>query len=268
MHHFDQAVSLTPLREGSYSGQTSKEYGNIAGPFGGATSAVLLNAVLSDLRCTGDPVSITVNFCAAVADGEFSISSRLVRAGKYIQHWLIELAQGPKVCSTATIICARRVEGFAHQTIKPPQTPGFDDCTPLPIKGYSNWLNRYEFRFSEGAPMPPKKTGSKFGSSKTTVWVKDAPDRPLDYLSLAAISDSFILRLLQVRGTMVPMGTVSLTTHFIGSADEIAAQGAAPLLGEADTIRFQSNFHDQTMRLWGGTGNLLATGSQIVWFKE
>ncbi len=90
----------------------------------------------------------------------------------------------------------------------------------------------------------------------------------LDYVSLAALGDSFLLRLFQVRGVIVPMGTVSLTTHFLATPDEIAAQGMAPLLGVADSQRFHGNFHDQQMQLWGRSGKLLATGTQVVWYRQ
>lgn len=269
MHIFDTATALTELDQGHLTGQTSTDYGNLVGPFGGILAANLMRAVLEDSRATGDPISITVNFCAAVSDGAFDITTKLVRAGKYVQHWSLELAQGEKICSTASIILAKRQVDFSHQTMDAPQITPPQDCPPLPeVASFSNWLNRYEFRFAEGPPPTGAQPADALASPRSALWIADKPDRPLDYLSLTALSDSFLLRLFHVRGTLVPMGTVSLTTHFIGTTAELAEQGTEPLLGIADAIRFHGNFHDQSMQLWSTSGKLLATGTQIVWFKE
>ncbi len=268
-HPFDLATRLVPVGEGQFQGQTSAAYGNLVGPFGGVTSANLMQAVLLDARRAGDPISITVNFCAAIADGAFDIHSRLIRSGKYLQHWSLELHQGARICSTASIITAQRGGDFSHQPVTPPDVKAAADCAPLPgIPKFSSWLDRYDFRYIEG---PPPMTGPPLGGlgqARSALWIRDEPKRALDYLSLTALSDSFLLRLFHVRCTMVPMGTVSLTTHFIASAPEVTAQGADPVLGVADALRFHGNFHDQNMQIWGGDGNLLATGTQMVWFKD
>ena len=42
----------------------------MVGPYGGITAATVLNAVLQHPALLGEPVSLTVNFCAAVAKEE------------------------------------------------------------------------------------------------------------------------------------------------------------------------------------------------------
>ena len=56
----------------------------------------------------GDPVSLTINFCAAVADGEFSIQTRPARTNRSTQHWVIEMLQGGETVLTATALTAVR----------------------------------------------------------------------------------------------------------------------------------------------------------------
>ena len=123
IHPFDDAVALVPLAEGRWQGRTTPPYANMTGPFGGITAATLLNAVLSDPRAEGAPVSATVNYVAAVADGAFEITSRLVRGGKYVQHWSLELAQDGQPRTTASIILGRRAAPFSHHAAVPPQAP-------------------------------------------------------------------------------------------------------------------------------------------------
>ena len=132
----------------------------------------------------------------------------------------------------------------------------------------SRWLRRYRFQFIAGAPALGGASRDAPDDARSVLWMSDAPERPLDFISLAAMSDVFFLRLLHVRGGFVPMSTVSLTTYFHATAEEVRAQGAAPLCGVADARRFNAGFHDQTIELWGADGTLLASGGQIVWYKE
>ena len=67
---------------------------------------------------------------------------------------------------------------------------------------------------------------------------------------------------------MAPMGTVSLTTYFHATAAEIARHGTGPVLGMAHAKRMHANFFDQHMELWARDGTLLATGTQVAWYKQ
>ncbi|NOX72326.1 MAG: thioesterase family protein, partial [Alphaproteobacteria bacterium] len=116
-HPFDSATALIATGEGRFTAVTSKPYANMAGPFGGVTAATMLRAVLEDERQAGDPVSMTVNFCAAVKDGEFSVTTRLIRAGKYTQHWAVEVVQNDITCTIASVICGQRLAEFSHQSV-------------------------------------------------------------------------------------------------------------------------------------------------------
>ena len=46
LHPLDLAINLELNNEGLWLGHTQPAYGNMVGPFGGVTSAVMLNAVL------------------------------------------------------------------------------------------------------------------------------------------------------------------------------------------------------------------------------
>ena len=82
-HLFDEAMALTPVtatihehgRESArhWQGQTHPAYANMVGPFGGITAAQALQSILLHPERLGEPVSFTVNFAAALADGEFRV---------------------------------------------------------------------------------------------------------------------------------------------------------------------------------------------------
>jgi hypothetical protein len=98
--------------------------------------------------------------------------------------------------------------------------------------------------------------------------MRDKPERPLDFLSLAALSDAFIIRAFVVRGVPTAVGTITLTTYFHSDEAGIAAQGSDLLLGIATAHTFSGGFADQHAQLWGKDARLLATSAQIVWYRE
>ena len=96
LHPFDQAIALELQPDGHWLGHTSPAYANMVGPYGGITAAQMLNAVLLHPQRLGDPLALTVNYAAGVADGPFVLQARPARTNRSTQHWVIELLQdGP-----------------------------------------------------------------------------------------------------------------------------------------------------------------------------
>lgn len=266
-HPLDAACALVREGNGRYRGHTSDAYWNMAGPFGGIT-ATLLRAAMIDQPEGVEPVALTVNFCAPLAKGAFGVSVREARAGKSVRHLSAELQQADTTAATASVVLALRHDTWAHPVVLMPEVPAPEAVPAMDTLGRLPWLQRYEMRFVRGAMRPQAQPFAAPRSSHSTLWVADAPRRPLDHLSLAALCDVFFVRLFQVRGTIVPAATVTMTVHFHASANEIAAQGSAPVLGVADANIMTRNFGDQTAQLWSRSGRLLATTTQMAWFKE
>ena len=99
------------------------------------------------------------------------------------------------------------------------------------------------------------------------LWVHDDVARTLDAVSLVALSDAFFGRIFQLIGRIPPFGTVSMTTHFHASGEELAAHGTEPLAAVADAHVFHRSYCDQSVELYGRGGQLLATSTQIAYFK-
>jgi len=137
----------------------------------------------------------------------------------------------------------------------------------MPNPSRLSWVSQYEFRFAEGLLTLSETPPETPRSPRSLLWLRDAPARPLDFLSLAAMSDAFFGRLFQVIGRIPPFGTVSMTTYFHAAADELRRHGSAPLAGVADGRVFHRSFGDQTVELYGAGGRLLATGVQIAYFR-
>jgi len=269
IHPFDAATALTPQGGGRFTGRPSAEYANMAGPFGGITAATLLRAAMEHPERRGAPVALTVNFCAAIASGDFEVEARLLRGGKSTQHWQVELRQeGLGIAASALVVFGEPRQTWSHRPMQAPDVPPAAAVDPWTMPSLPAWISRYDFRFITGAPKWRAAASGAPQDARSQLWLRDAPDRPLDHLSLAALSDAFFIRLFQVRGGMAPVGTVTLTTYFFADEAAMARQGARALLGTADAKIFSGGFFDQTAELWADDGALLATSTQVVWYKE
>lgn len=265
-HPFDAATSVS-FNDGRWTGHTSEDYRAFVGPFGGATAATLLRALIAHPERSGDPLSFTVNFCAPVASGAFALGPRLIKANRSTQHWSIELTQDAGVAAFATAVFAERRPTWSHQPAELPVTPSFDQAPVYVQKGGAPWLHQFEFRFVEGAPAFGGKPRQTPASAHTKVWIGNRKPRQIDMVSMAAIADAFFGRIFHVRGEIVPFGTVSMTTYFHADVADLEAENVTAVLGVADAKTFHKNFADQTAELWSASGRLLASTHQITYFK-
>jgi len=269
-HPFDHAIALTPNGQHRYSGATSPAYANMVGPFGGVTAAAVLNAVLRHPELLGEPVALTVNFAAALADGPYAVVARPVRTNRSTQHWAMEITQpdasgADATVLTATAVTAARRETWGVDDVTMPVVPSPDVVGPPRVGALVEWVRRYDMRLAEG-PIPTEWNGSGDGS-RTTLWVRDEPVRALDFTSLAAMADVFFPRVWLRRATRVPAGTVSMTVYFHAGAEQLAATGTGWLLGRAQGQGFRNGFFDQSAQVWNQAGVLLATTHQVVYYK-
>lgn len=272
LHPFDQALQLTASSVAdTYLGATSPAYWNMVGPFGGYTAALAVRAVMQHPALLGEPVALTVNYAGATNEGEFSIIATPVRSNRSTQHWVIALSQinaagVPEVAMTATVMTAiRRDTWHANDMPMPAASPASDTARER-RDGSPVWLERYDMRFAGGS-IPAKFDGRE-ANSLTQLWMRDDPPRPLDFASLTAMADVFYPRIWLRRATRVAAGTVSMTTYFHASQAQLAQAGTGYLLGQAQAQAFRHGFFDQTAQLWSEAGTLLATSTQLVYYKE
>lgn len=266
LHPLDRATRLVRTADGSLVGHTDPAYANMVGPFGGITAATMLNAVLMHPECLGDPVALTVNYAGPIADGEFTIDASPVRTNRSTQHWSITATQSGQVATTATAVFALRRETWSSTETGFPKVPPAASLQRMHADAAPVWTQRYDMRFVRGWPDPTKPEHAL--DSVSTLWIRDDPPRPLDFLSLAAICDIFVPRVMVRRPRWVPAGTVSLTSYFHADAKRLAAQGERPVLGTARASHFGLGYHDQSAEIWSEDGTLLATAHQVVYYKE
>jgi acyl-CoA thioesterase len=264
-HLFDDATKVTP-GDSRWQGHTSEDYWAFVGPFGGCTAATILRAIMEHPQRSGDPTAVTVNYCAPVAQGPFDLDVRLVKANRSSQHWFVEMTQGNgEVATLATAVFAERRPSWSHQQAAYPGAKPLPETLPFPHVA-APWVKQYDFRFVEGEP---KRGGNPSAAVETfsKLWIGDRVPRKVDALSLLAMSDAFFARIFHARRELVPFGTVSLTTYFHAGASDLEQEDTTHVLGVVDAKIFHRSYGDQHGELWSPNGRLLATTSQIAYFK-
>jgi acyl-CoA thioesterase len=266
-HPFDEALRMTPLGGGRFAGHTHPGYANMVGPFGGVTAAQMLQAVLLHDELLGEPTALTVNFCAAVADGPFEVHAQPVRTNRSTQHWWLTLTQGAEPVITATAVTAKRRETLRAQDSGMPQVPAASEVPPMSGKPPVAWIERYDIRYVRGG-LPQTWDDRDAGDSHSLVWMSDSQPRPLDLPALTAYADVFFPRLWLRRARRVPIGTVSMGVYFHASAQDLAACGQGFVLGSAHAHVMHDGFQDQTGVLWSADGRCLASTHQTMYYRE
>jgi acyl-CoA thioesterase len=266
-HLFDDATRIT-AGDSSWQGRAGEDYWAFVGQFGGATAATILRALIDHPQRAGDPLSLTVNFCAPVTQGEFDLDVRLIKANRSSQHWSVEMTQGSAgVVTFATAVFAERRPSWSHQQAASPQATSFEQTLPFTAKIAAMWVKQYDFRFVEGEPKFGSSSPTAPGSAFSKLWIGDRVPRKIDALSLMSMSDAFFGRVFHARSELVPFGTVSLTTYFHTDVESLAAEDITRVLAIADAKIFNKSYGDQNGELWSPSGRLLATTTQIAYFK-
>jgi acyl-CoA thioesterase len=264
LHPLDRAIELEVVDGDVVRGRTQAEWANMVGPFGGVTAAAILHAIELHPDRLGEPVALTVNFAAPIADGDFQISRRAPRTNRTNQHWIVELSQEGEVKTTATAVFGNHRDTWSDTEAAMPTVPSPDEIVHTNPTNLPTWVQMYDLRFADGSFSGGNvETGP---SSASTLWVRDAAQRGIDFPALTALSDIFFPRIFLRRG-IVPSGTISMTTYFHAGGRHLEALGGDFILGTAHANRFDRGFFDQSAQLWSRDGALLATTYQIVYFK-
>lgn len=266
IHPFDQATALEAC-DGHSSARVSSAYFNMVGPFGGVTAATVLNAVLQHPDRQGSPVAFTLNFLGPLNAEPIELYPSLVRANRSNQHWSIELRQGDRIQCTATVVLASRMDTWDCEEITAPVAPAFEELSSLPKLPLPPWVNQYDIRFVSGSPFAGDAGHTERRPSESVVWMRDEPPRKLDFLSLTALCDAFFPRLFVRQKKMAPIGTVTLTIYFHVREEDLGALHASQVLGHARANRFFGSYFDQTAEVYDVNRRLLATTTQLVYYK-
>ncbi|GED96391.1 acyl-CoA thioesterase [Gordonia crocea] len=261
-HVFDEAIRVEARGDGVFYATTHQAYDNMVGPFGGITAATVVNALQQHPDVLGTPLALTINYAAPVANGTWDLHTQIVRTNRTNQHWTFTISQEGQTVSTGSAVFGIHRATWSDTEAVRPDVPPAENVAALDFPDFIAWASNYDKRFVVGG-----LDGGKSDDSTSTLWLRDLPERPLDYPALTSMTDAFFPRVFLRHGTYMPAGTITLTTYFHATPDELAAQGSDHVLGTARAARFGNGHFDQSGQLWGGDV-LLASTHQLVYFKD
>lgn len=263
---FEDSIQLVAASEGRWSGEVDPAYKGFGSQFGGWTAAALLKAIMIEPAAKGAPLSQSVLFIEAINDGAYEISTRVIRSGARLQFWRSELHQNGKCCAHAQVTMGVRRETTSFTdavmpTPPPPETEGLYEWTPP-----AGFGAQFQARWTTPPPRSPDQDQTKPASS--LVWVRDSAGRPIDMLMLAAMVDFAPPRVIWKREMISGSSTVSMTTHFHATPDELTAAGSRFVLSEVHCRRCEGGYFDHELKIWSPDGALLATSEQVAAFRD
>lgn len=261
----DDTLGLERRDQHVFTSHTDKRYWNMIGPYGGWVAALMLKAVIHDQPATPfEPVAFTVDFMKAPKEGELVIRRSCDRAGRTASFWRVELEMADGTpCARALLTMAERRDTSVFSPENMPDVPAPEaverfETTVLPVK----WAHLYETRVVKGA------MGSLTPDTQSLVWVRDSDLRPLDHVSMIAISDSPFPRLFLATGRPSNISTITMTTYLHASMAELQAIGSELILADSRCARSVGGFYDQHTHFYSQGGDLVAASQQMVWYDR
>lgn len=260
MTELEKSLLLSPTRENEWRAVADPAFEANTGMFGGWTAALMLKAALS-LPKVGAPAALTVNFVSRIDSGTtISVRACELGGGRSITHRRVEISNlDGAVCAAASVVFARRrdntgfVEGVFPEAPPPETLPEFH---PPGSFGQS-----VDVRPIFGFPPVNQK------NTRSASWLRVMDDAPLSPVRLAFLADVAPPRIWYVGAAPRPSSTITMSVYFLGADAELADAGNNYLLSEVTGIRAHGSVFSDAMRLWSGSGALLATSEQLCWFR-
>jgi hypothetical protein len=256
----EDSLKLTRQRRG-WAGYSDPRFEGPTGMYGGWTAALLLHAVLSEDRATGEPAGLTVNFAARTPAGRaLRITSEYIAGGRRVQHWLVRLGddEGSSFAQALVVLSERAESGEFVE----PKMPNAPEPTSLEVHHPPGAVGAFvESRPVSGLPPIGQK------DTRSAHWVCETSGRPMDAVQVAFLSDNTAPRSLYLPQTPTVNATLTLSVYFLADSDEMSCVGQDFLLNETIGTRAAGSLAGQQSRLWSRQGALLATTEQLSWFK-
>jgi acyl-CoA thioesterase len=261
MSHLEQSLAIQNIGDARVA-IADPDYEANTGMFGGWTAALLLNAVLSDPHSEGSASALTVNFIARVLPGEhLLVRSSKLGASRSLSHWQVELHRsgGEELLASASVVLALRRPSQGAMDFQAPAAPPPNE---LPASNPPGAFGRLtETRAIYGQPPFSRP------DLRSLTWVRESSGRHIDAVQLAYLSDVYAPRVFHISEAPRPSSTLTMSTYFLATADELAAAGDDYILSEAEGTRIEQSLVGSRARLWSKQGSLLATTEQLCWFK-
>lgn len=251
---------VEPLGAARYRAALSPSWA-VWGPYGGYVGTIALRAGLAESRFSR-PASFQCHFLTVGEFGPVELAVTSLGGGKRAESLRVDVTQNGRMILTAMLwVVDEGLDGFRHESIRPPDVPGPDDLksfAALSGEEYEQWYPIW--RSIEGRPVawrtPP-------GEPIWHCWLR-LTDTTISSTTDDAIRQLFWLDLPGWNATssahawpfpfLAPNLDLTVQFHrFDPASDWMLATGHAPLAAEG--------LLGCVSRLWSRDGRLLATGT-------
>ena len=248
-----------------YSALISDAWQINVGPNGGYIAALLLKAIkltAADLQSR----SFTTHFLSASVAGPAAITVSIEKLGRTVSTATARLTQRGKTIAISICSFAPSRQILSHNEIKMPLVvkPGAVPAAHrmnASMPYYGDFRAQYDQRLTIG-PIPPQKGVTACVGG----WTRLKEPRPIDDLSILAISDSWYPALFSVTEEKVHAPTIDHTVHFLRAPSINDAHAFVLVMFEtevaADGYLIEDGF------IWSESGELLARSRQLAIILE
>jgi acyl-CoA thioesterase len=258
---FDEATTVEPLGDDRYRGLVDPSWFVRKGPNGGYLAALLLRALDAAVGdAARSPRSLTVHYLAPVDEGPVSIETRVERTGRSMTTLSARLSQGDSQGGAAALALAAYSSdrtGVEFDDVRMPHVPAPAHVPVFEHEEGPAFREHWEARLASGAPP-----FSGAAHAEAAVWMALRPPRPVDHLTIAALTDAWLPSIFMVARQPVAAPTVDLTIHFRSPVPE--SVGTGPCLGRFRTRLARGGFMDEEGEVWSQDGVLLAQSRQLA----
>jgi acyl-CoA thioesterase len=213
------------------------------------------------------PRSLTIYFVDLTEAGPVEVAVTVERSGRTTTALSLRLEQGGRTVALALGTCGTWREGEPEWADgAPPSVPAPDECPPLdPYDRMPPFVDRLEVRFAAGGAP-----GSASEDGWNAAWLRTRPGRPLDHLTLAALSDGWLPAACSKLGRFAIVPTLDLTIHF---RSPLPPPGAGGNRDGWVLAVFRSRFSaggtwEEDGELWSEDGTLLGQSRQLAMLRE
>jgi acyl-CoA thioesterase len=264
---FERDTAIEKIADDVYRTTLLSDWWVQRGPNGGYLAAILLRAIVDAVDdAERAPRSLTVHYAAPPEEGEVTITTEIVRAGRSLTSCAARMHQGERLAAVAMAACSRSRGGPRFcDVVMPDVTRAID----LPVRELHpeapTFAHRWDTRWALGT-LPFAADGSPARSREAVggSWMRLEDPQALDAPAVAAMADAHIPPVLARTDEPIVVPTIDLTVHF---RRPLPYAGVAPddfLLAIFRTNAAEDGFMEEDGEIWASDGTLLAQSRQLA----
>jgi len=262
-YQLDVATALSETGPGQYNVPVSEVYWNNPNAFGGWISAIAIEAVLAHPEFRHHICALNLCCMTGIGDGEVDIQTTLIMARSSTDFWRVEILQNGKPAAVADVVAGAFRDTPVSYDMPMPDARPPDECPPVePLMGKTpRWFEYIEQYHVSGS------LSEQNDDPDSLAWIRESDGRPADYKTLSMLSDCCIPRHYYVGNSGMPGGTVTLSTYFYATPEDLKTCGNEFMLLRSTGSSINNGRSDQRVNLWAPSGKIMATSNQIAYFR-